>query len=152
MLRNFSFLIPDRLAGLARPGATGDLATDLAELRTAGIGALVSLTEVPLDATALQDFGMSWLHLPVPDFTPPEPDQIDRFIEFVDQARREGRATAVHCTAGIGRTGTMLATYLVHEGRSAEEAIAAVRAARPGSIETMQQEAAIHDFASRRAG
>ena len=58
----------------------------------------------------------------------------------------------MHCGAGIGRTGTMIACYLVDKGFSAEEAIQLVRQARPGSIETREQEQVIHDLAQRMSG
>jgi atypical dual specificity phosphatase len=59
---------------------------------------------------------------------------------------------AVHCGAGLGRTGTLLACYLVSSaGLTADEAIARVRAARPGSIETDEQEQAVRRFAQRLA-
>jgi atypical dual specificity phosphatase len=51
-----------------------------------------------------------------------------------------GRRVLIHCAAGLGRTGTALAAYLVvSKGLSAEEAIKAVRRLRPGSIEPIQE-------------
>ena len=58
------------------------------------------------------------------------------------------QAVGVHCELGRGRTGTMLACYLVaREGYSGDKAISETRARRKGSIETPQQEQAIKDFA-----
>ena len=62
------------------------------------------------------------------------------------EAVNAGQAVAVHCGAGLGRTGTLVACYLVAGGLSAEEAIAKVRRLRPGSIETLEQEAAVRTF------
>ena len=52
----------------------------------------------------------------------------------------------VHCSAGLGRTGTMLASYLVQRGSNTAEALAQVRKRRPGSIETADQELAVCDY------
>ena len=57
------------------------------------------------------------------------------------------QAVAVHCMSGCGRTGTMLACYLVAmEGYSADVAIAETRRRRSGSIETSKQIEAVHAF------
>jgi len=54
----------------------------------------------------------------------------------------------VSCYAGIGRTGTVLACYLVHRGEEPAEAIIRVRRLRPGSIETPEQETAVRQYAA----
>jgi len=150
MRKWFSFVLEGELAGSSRPGMLRPLAEDLAELARAGIGAGVSLTEGPLDAKALAASGMEWVHLPVREFTPPAPAQIERFIEFTDRSLADGRAVVVHCGAGLGRTGTMLACYLVRRGEDAGAAIRRVREVRPFSIETLDQEAAVAAFAEAR--
>ncbi|MEK6660733.1 MAG: dual specificity protein phosphatase family protein, partial [candidate division NC10 bacterium] len=75
--------------------------------------------------------------------------QIEAFLVFLDDADQNG-GVVVHCYAGQGRTGTMLACALVHQGMSAEEAIRLVRAMRPPSIDTLVQEQIIFDFAALR--
>jgi protein tyrosine phosphatase domain-containing protein 1 len=53
----------------------------------------------------------------------------------------EGRKVAVHCHAGLGRTGLAIACFLIASGQagSAAQAVAMVRAARPGSLQTAGQ-------------
>ena len=54
---------------------------------------------------------------------------------------------AVHCEAGLGRTGTIIATYLVSQGASAEEAVSRIRAVEPAAIETAQQIQFLQEYA-----
>ncbi len=146
---NLSFVIPGKLAGSARPGGYGDAGPDLAGLARSGVGALVSLTEEPLDARAVGELGFRYLHLPVMDFEAPTQEQIDRFVAFVDACLADGVAVLAHCGAGLGRTGTMLACYLVSRGMKPDTAIRKIRRERPGSIETPGQERCIGEYHQR---
>ncbi|MGI8905234.1 MAG: fused DSP-PTPase phosphatase/NAD kinase-like protein [Candidatus Sumerlaeaceae bacterium] len=146
MLNNFGYLLEGEMAGCGHPDSYGDCGEALAELRDRGTEALVSLDEdgVPLHLVA--EHGLHYLHLPIPDFHPPTLKQAEEFVEFAKMQRAEGRQITVHCRGGYGRTGTMLACYLIASGKTAEEAINLVRAARPGSIETRGQERFVRDF------
>lgn len=154
----FFWLEPGVLAGCSRPGArpgrhtpsSDDIAADLATLRGHGVGALLSLTETALPADALAASGIVGLHLPVPDFHPPSPEQFLLALAFLDRARADGAPAAVHCLAGQGRTGSVLAAWLIRSGETAPAAIAAVRAACPGAIEARAQEEALRTFADGR--
>lgn len=150
MLRNFSFLIEDVIAGCALPGSWGPLHMDLEEAKSEGITALVSLTEDPLDPDVVEKSGLRYLHLPVADFSPPTIEQVEEFVAFVREERDRGGAVLAHCHAGVGRTGTMLAAFLVSEGESTQRAIEAVRNARPGSIETATQLALLKSYEKKR--
>jgi atypical dual specificity phosphatase len=92
------------------------------------------------------------LHLPVVDFTAPSPEQLEQGVATIVQARAAGQRVAVHCGGGLGRTGTLLACYLVQQGMEAEAAVDRVRAVRPGSVETAEQVTAVCAYAERRRG
>ncbi len=153
-IERFYWLVPDVLAGCSRPGGDGDhrgsLDDDLDWLQRQGIGAVLSLTETPLARAALARRGLSGLHLPVPDLTPPAPLQLRYALAFVDWERALGHGVVVHCLMGQGRTGTVLAAYLIRQGLSVPEALGEVRARCPGAIGTPAQERALVEFAARR--
>ena len=139
VLLNFNWLIEGRLAGMARP-----LSEDAwAALQAQGVGAVVSLSEEAPHDEMLSRYDLRAVHLPLADFTAPTLPFVEQAVAAIEGLLAEGHATAVHCGAGLGRTGTILACYLVSQGTPAAEAIAAVRARRPGSIETPEQEAVV---------
>lgn len=166
----FYWLIEDALAGCSRPGqrparrpvghpaadpahddqALTALDDDLRWLHARGIGAVLSLTETPLLPGALARHGLAELHLAVDDLHPPAPDQLERAIDFIDLQRSLGRGVAVHCLVGQGRTGTVLAAYLIRNGSDADEALARVRAVCPGAVGSPTQVDALRRFAARR--
>ena len=145
MVANFSFVIEGELAGMAYPGRFGDVRSDLTFLQGQGVGAIVSLTEYPLDERTVAAYGFEYLHLPVPDYHPPTMEQMWTCLRFFEEQRTEG-AVAVHCAAGQGRTGVVLACTLVHRGHSAAEAIRRIRRLRPPSIDTDGQERFVYTF------
>ncbi|MAG36343.1 MAG: hypothetical protein CL878_08875 [Dehalococcoidia bacterium] len=105
---------------------------------------MVTLHERPIDQEKLDGLGLAALHSPVQDFAAPSLEQIEEAVAFVESKLAAGDGVAVHCAAGLGRTGTVVACYLVHEGHSAADAIAQVRALRPGSVETSEQQAIVY--------
>jgi atypical dual specificity phosphatase len=144
---NFSWVVPDKLAGMAQPGSSNPLDQDLATLQGHGIRLLVSLTTTPTSADVAAGYDIEILHLPVVDFTAPTLEQLSTFATQADASISASRSVGVHCAAGKGRTGTFLAAWFVFQGMPAEEAIAEVRRLRPGSIETEEQEQAVRDYA-----
>ncbi|MGL4423999.1 MAG: dual specificity protein phosphatase 23 [Gemmataceae bacterium] len=143
----FSWIDEPRVAGLAYPHALEDLQW----LRANGVQVLLSLTESPPPRQAINEAGLLSIHVPIPDMNPPSEQQLNQIIAAIRKANATEMGVAVHCAAGRGRTGTVLAAHLVSKGLSALEAIRRVRELRPGSIETPEQERAVVRFAQRPA-
>ncbi|MCS6849917.1 MAG: dual specificity protein phosphatase 23 [Gemmataceae bacterium] len=143
----FSWIEQPLLAAMARPEDPDELAW----LRQQGIELIVSLTEDPLRRDWLDDAGLLAFHVPIVDMEAPSPEQIDRCLSAIRKAHARGMGVAIHCGAGMGRTGAILACWFVDRGLSAANAIAQVRRLRPGSIETAEQSQAVIRYAQRRS-
>jgi atypical dual specificity phosphatase len=144
--QGFSWIERPHLAAMARPAS----AEELAWLRSHGIDLLVSLTEEPLRRDWVNEAGLLVFHEPMEDMEAPTQPQLERCTSAIDRALEHEMGVAVHCGAGMGRTGVVLACHFISKGLSAQNAIARVRRLRPGSIETDDQAEAVEEFARRR--
>ncbi|MFO0930720.1 MAG: dual specificity protein phosphatase family protein [Gemmataceae bacterium] len=143
--RGFSWIDRPTLAALACPASVDDLHW----LRQQGIQVLLTLTEDRLPRDWADDAGLLVFHEPLVDMEPPTQEQLDRCVSAVGRALDKNFPVAIHCGAGLGRTGVVLAAHLVVKGMTATAAIARVRRLRPNSIETTEQAEAVEFFARR---
>jgi CheY-like chemotaxis protein len=154
------WLIPGALAGMPMPfvhperrlcmgGPLNAYDDELPVLYAAGIRAVLSLLNIPSDAPVYESAGFSYKCLPIPDGGAPDAQQAEEAIAFIESNAAERRAVVVHCEGGIGRTGTILASYLIAKGNSVESAIRQVRAVEPSAIETMRQIIFLEQFGAR---
>lgn len=146
LLPNFRWAIEQRLAGVSYPRSEQALGV----LQRLGVRALLCLATTSVSEALLNTYQLQGAHLPVADFTAPTLAQVEQAIGLIEDFLRREMPVAVHCGAGLGRTGTILACYLVACGSSAGAAILQVRSDCPGSIETSEQEAAIVAYAQLR--
>jgi atypical dual specificity phosphatase len=139
---NFSWIIDGKLAGSMGPVNR----QQLLHLKDQGVGAVIRMEHRTVSAEEVGLVDMAEL---VADFAPPTLDQIDRMIAFIDSQIAASTPVAVSCQAGVGRTGTVLACYLVHTGYDADDAIAEVRRLRPRSVEAPGQVEAVYQYQER---
>jgi cell division cycle 14 len=105
--------------------------------RSFGVRAVVRLNDKCYPAAHFTQQGIAHHELFFTDGTPPPLPIARQFVELVETTPG---ALAVHCKAGLGRTGSCIAVYLMFHYRfTAAQAIAWIRLCRPGSIIGPQQ-------------
>jgi ADP-ribosyl-[dinitrogen reductase] hydrolase len=142
------------LIGIARQpgGSAGDLDADLITLHRWRADIVVSLVEafefdvmsVARFPEAVKRLPVEWHHLPIADMQVPDAAFERGWVchgDVLRQCLRRGGRVLLHCRGGLGRSGMIAARLLVEMGVDPEAAIASVRSARPGAIETAAQEA-----------
>jgi protein-tyrosine phosphatase len=78
-------------------------------------------------------------------------EQMDHIAQWLDDVLNTGAHVAVHCMAGLGRSGMVAASYLTRTGMRADAAISLVREKRsPRAVETAVQEEFVHKYAAHR--
>lgn len=156
---------PGRIALSACPGRPdlgGDVRSDLERMQALGIKAVVTLVgdrEMEFYGVfnlrqATRATGLRSLFLPCVDTQPP--DDLPATYALCTEILRllgEGHDVLIHCIGGWGRSGTVAACVLTHEGFEPQRAIELVRTARsPRCVESRAQERFVHSYAAARTG
>ena len=141
---DMNWLIPNKLLAFASPYHTNEVQgfrvctpTDIVPVfRELGITNIVRLNNRTYDEQLFTDAGFTHTDLFFPDGTCPPDPILARFISLIEGSD----VIALHCKAGLGRTGTLAGCHLIKNfGFSAAEAIGWIRVCRPGSIIGPQQ-------------
>jgi protein-tyrosine phosphatase len=149
---------PGRLATMAAPDGGIHLAPHLAALRSQGFDALVcALTDaeqsklgLTAEAEVARDAGLEFVHLPIDDFGVPCRSVVPAISQLASRFTG-GAALAVHCRAGIGRSGLLAAGILVLAGCDPGSAFQMISDARGRRVpETDEQRAWVYALASPR--
>jgi len=138
---NFSWLIENKLAGSAIPTSQDEIKW----LQEQGVKSIITIREEALEYILPAE--MKYLHINSNDMGVPEFDDLVYSVDFIHQRITNDEPVMVHCLAGLGRTGTILACYLIkYEDMTADDAIEKVRRERHGSIQSFSQEEIIFRF------
>ena len=139
---NFSWIIEGKLAGSAIPTSTDEIQWAIDQ----GVKSIVTIREEPLDTDYTNN--VNYFHVHSNDMGVPAFDDLVKTVDFIHDRIVNDEPVMVHCLAGLGRTGTILACYLIkYKKMSADDAIQKVRDERPGSIQSFPQEEIIFQFA-----
>ena len=138
---NFSWIIEEKLAGSAIPTSKEEIDW----IKQEGVKSIVTIREEPLEDEWIKD--INYLHVHSNDMGIPEFSDLVNSVDFIHQRITNDEPVMVHCLAGLGRTGTILACYLIkYEDMTADDAIEKVRRERHGSIQSFSQEEIIFRF------
>jgi len=98
----------------------------------------------------LKENNIYWKHFPIQDLSvPTDRDLFMKLLIHVKKLLDGDKSVLIHCYAGLGRTGLFATTLLVSLGLEAKVSIEHIRKIRPGSIETIEQENFIKQWAFR---
>jgi len=146
---NFSWVIDNKLAGSGTPMTSAQYKW----LIKNNIKSIVTVREFPLPEkwlvdnekeTLINDYNFVY----VKDYGVPTLEVLDKTVDYINsKISKEKKPLVVHCAAGKGRTGTILAAYLLKQDNiSAQDAIKKIRKLRPGSIQSKVQEEILHNY------
>jgi atypical dual specificity phosphatase len=142
----FVWVEPGKVAGSGYPASKAQVEW----LAKEGVRSILTLTSdtIPDEWTKGLDLVMG--HVVMEDHRAPSVWSMEKGVEFVVEQLRGGRTVLVHCLAGEGRTGCVLAAYLVAEkGMGPEEALRHIRGIKPQFVERAQEKA-VYDFADTK--
>jgi len=137
----FSWVIENKLAGSGIPTSIDEVQWMIEQ----GVKSIVTIREEPLADNWIKD--VNYLHVISNDMGVPEFNDLTHAVDFIHRRITNNEPVLVHCLAGMGRTGVVLACYLVkYQNMSADEATQKIREERPGSIQSYPQEEIIFRF------
>lgn len=143
---DMNWIIPGKLLAFSCPSIKDEVdgwgnytpETYASIFKAVGITGVIRLNQPTYESSRFTKFGLRHYELYFLDGSCPSIDIVERFYNIVDM---EYGAVAVHCKAGLGRTGTLIGAYAIKKYHfPAADFIAWCRICRPGSILGPQQQ------------
>ena len=122
-------VLPNKLYGMPAPKKE-----DLEDLNKAGIKSIICLLEDNSNIETYNKNGFESLWLPVTDDKAPIFEQVEKLVDFIENQNKKNNPVAIHCQGGKGRTGTLIASYLIAKGASYEDAMNQIEINQPNAI------------------
>ena len=118
-------------------------------LKNLGIKIIFNLTKHPVQSKILPDF--IYHHIPIKDFSVPTEQQVRRFLDLTEKYQHENKPMVVHCIAGCGRTGQMLAIWGIEMGiiTNNDDPVTWIRSKRKCAVETLEQQIFVRKWKKR---
>ncbi|XP_054043046.1 dual specificity protein phosphatase CDC14B isoform X1 [Rissa tridactyla] len=143
---DFNWIIPNKFIAFSGPHSRSKIENGYPHhapeayfpyFRKHKVTTIIRLNKKLYDAKRFTDAGFEHFDLFFADGSTPSDTIVKTFLNICENA--EG-VIAVHCKAGLGRTGTLIACYIMkHYRMTAAETIAWIRINRPGSVIGPQQ-------------
>lgn len=133
--------LPRNISELKRTELPGPFKNVLSHFSKRNVGLVVRLNSELYSPSYFTALGINHLDMIFDDGTCPPLSMVKRFIKLAhDMITVKNKAIAVHCKAGLGRTGCLIGAYLIYRhGFTANEIIAFMRFMRPGMVVGPQQ-------------
>ncbi|MCL4248989.1 MAG: dual specificity protein phosphatase family protein [Anaerolineae bacterium] len=119
-----------------------------AKLSRAGVTGVINMRDEYDYHAELGSLPLDYLYLPTVDNTAPTIEQLVSGTAFIEQQVERGGRVYIHCWEGLGRGPSMVAAYLVQQGKTPGEAWATIRAVRPFIRPNETQKQRLDEFAA----